>query len=1385
MKIAYILAAVILGAFLLLNSEGKVAFSRPPAGELDTKAVGFIKQYCLRCHTTEKREGELDLEVLLRAGEASKQKNGKIWRKVREMLDTGEMPPKESKQPSDPVKEDFSRWLKNFLDDLARSQAGDPGRVVIRRLNNTEYNFTVSDLVGFPMTPAKEFPTDSAAGEGFTNTGNSLVMSPALLSKYLDAAKGIASHAVLLPDGIRFSPSTTRQDWTNEIVDQIKTMYRRETEIQNSARVNLQGIVFDTNDGGKLPLERYIAATLTDRKEIREGKKSLAEVAANHGLNSRYFTSLWNLLQRNDHLPLLNHVQEVWSNAKPGEEKAVHAEIAQWQNVLTKFQSVGHMKPWMVPVNPFKEREEFRTKLTPSGNDPNCRIFLATSEADNNQGDFVEWENPRLMVPGRADVPLRDVAGLTLLAKEARTKLFASSQSALLAAEEALLAHEGWNISTLSKKYNVSTDDLELWFGFLGIRQNQNIQLTHFTNKISKGGGYDFINGWGSPETPSIMANSSNQHVRIPGNLKGKSVVVHPSPTLAACVGWQSPVTGKFTIESKTTHAHPECGNGVTWSLEIRRGATRRKLATGIAQGSREVKSGPIKDVIIQKGDLVSLLIGPRDGNHSCDTTDVELSLESQDSNVSTKISKWSLSADVSANIQAANPHSDSIGNLGVWHFYTEPVTPGSEAASAIPAGSLLDAWQAASNPSERNRLAQKVQELLSKGPTKDTKPADAQLFQSLSSLSGPLLGLWKPPLIPEKFSTPEMVNVGVDPKLFGKHPNGEAVDSRNICVQAPNLIEVSIPSDLWNGSTFAASATLHGKTGAEGSVQLQALTNKPERVGGLQPGIPIIVREGSNTKKRFESGFDAFRNEFPAAVCYTKIVPVDEVVTLTLFHREDEPFRRLLLSPDQVTKLDKMWRDLHFVRQDAFASVDAFKQLMEFATQDSNPALFEPYRQPILKAAEDLKKELIETEPIHLEAVLSLAQKAYRRALTVDEKKELRDLYSTLRKQDIPHEDAIRLTLTRIFVSPTFLYRLEKAGEGENPVRVSNQELATRLSYFLWSSAPDQTLIDQANSGKLANPEAIQAQAKRLIRDPRTRRLATEFACQWLHIYEFDKMDEKSERHFPEFTKLRSDMYEESIRFFTDIFQNDRSILTILDSDHTFVNQPLARFYGLEEDGKAEWHRVEGIKNRKRGGIFGMASILAKQSGASRTSPTLRGNWVSEVVLGERLPRPPKDVPRLPEDEAQTQGFTVRELVEKHSTDPRCAVCHVRIDPFGFALESFDPIGRVRTKDLGNREIHTKTKLREGVEIDGMEGLRSYILGPKRDAFLNQFCKKLLGYALGRETQLSDEPLVAKMKDQLSKNDFRFSAALETIVTSDQFRNIRGMLDEREKLEQ
>jgi len=369
---------------------------------------------------------------------------------------------------------------------------------------------------------------------------------------------------------------------------------------------------------------------------------------------------------------------------------------------------------------------------------------------------------------------------------------------------------------------------------------------------------------------------------------------------------------------------------------------------------------------------------------------------------------------------------------------------------------------------------------------------------------------------------------------------------------------------------------------------------------------------------------------------------------------------------------------------------------------------------------------------------------------------------------------------LARIFVSPGFLYRLERAPEGSEPGPVSAWELANRLSYFLWSSKPDEQLRAAAQAGTLHQEEVLLAQARRMIQSPRIHRLATEFACQWLQIYEFDTLDEKSDESFPEFVELRADMHEEAIRFFTDLFQSDASILDIFEADHSFLNQRLAKFYGIEwkpendQDPEA-WHRIEGMRDHGRGGALGLAATLAKHSGASRSSPILRGVWISETILGEKLPKPPAGVPPLPEDPALTEGMTMRQLTELHTTEPSCASCHARIDPFGFALERYDAIGRLRDRDRAGRPLDTASVLYDGSQIEGFEGLRNYLLETRREAVVRQFCRKLLGYSLGRAVQLSDEPLLTEMRENLAQNEYRFSAAVETIIQSQQFREIRG----------
>jgi hypothetical protein len=1336
------------------------------AAQYDREIRPVLARYCVRCHSAKRHEADVNLAAFTSLTEV--RKATRTWQKVLEMLDTGQMPPQEARALGESERARLSGWVRDYLKTEARALAGDPGPVVLRRLNNAELTWTIRDLTGVYLQPARLFPPDGAAGEGFTNTGASLVMSPSLLARYLEAAKEIAAHVVLLPDGIRFSPSTTRRDWTNEILARIRETYRQYSDSQGGMRVNLQGIVFKTNDGGRLPLERYLAATLSEREALMSGKKSIQTVAHERKLNARYLETLWSLLTKKEPSVLLDHVRTRWSNAKLADAGALAVEIGQWQNALTRFQSVGHMKSWMTPITPLTSRQEIRQKVpTPApGND--VVLYLAASTAgDGPDNDFVLWQQPRLVIPGRADLHLRDVREFTLAMSAWRERLFASTEKCLAAAGEAASTKTNIDTAVLARRHGVTEDALSVWLNYLGIGTVATPKLNYFTNKLNTVGGYDFVKGWGRPETPSLVANSTDRHVRIPGNMKRHGVCVHPSPTLNAAVGWRSPVAGKVQLTGKITHAHPECGNGIEWFLELRRGATRQRLGAGFCQGKRDATLGPIK-LDVQKGDLISVLIGPRDGNHACDLTDVEMVLHRDGAGGQ----EWSLTRDVSGDVLAGNPHADRFGNKDVWHFYSEPVKE--TGSGMIPTGSSLARWLTAQQPAEKQMYAVAVQKLLTEGPPANPRHPDAVLYHHLASLGGPLLAKVQPKNIGASPRTEVKSPPGVDRVLFGKHPNGSSVEATSLCVKAPAVIEFRLPADLFAGAEFVATGMLHRPTGVEGSVQLRVLTTKPDALTTLRIDAPVLVSDGSAARKCWERDFDEFRKWFPAALCYTKIVPVDEVVTLTLFHREDEPFCRLMLDAKEKTNLDRLWEELHFVSHDALTLVDAFNQLMEYATQDGDPKLFEPFRKPILDSAAAFRKALVDAEPRHVEAVIDFAGRAYRRPLSDAEKQEVRGLYLKLRAQAVPHNDAIRLTLARVLVSPAFLYRLENAPGGAKQTPVSPWELASRLSYFLWSSMPDKELLEVAANGSLGNDEVLLARARRMLADERSRRLATEFGCQWLHISGFDKLDEKSERHFPTFVRLRGDMYEESIRFFTDLFQRDGSVLDILDADHTFLNKELAKHYAIPGVAGSQWRRVDGVKKFGRGGILGMSTTLAKQSGASRTSPILRGNWVSEVLLGEKLPRPPKDVPRLPEDEADTKR-SVRQLVERHSADPRCAVCHQRIDAFGFALEGFDAIGRRREKDLGNRRIDTSAKLKDGTTFDGLEGLRGYLVGKRKNDFLRQFCRKLLGYALGRGVQLSDEPLLDDMQYRLEKNGHRFSIAVETIVRSRQFREIRG----------
>lgn len=1362
------LAAILAGAATTAVADDTPDLERA-ASEFAADARTILAKHCLSCHSTEDRQGDLDLERFASLGDVRKEPA--TWMKVAEMLDNGEMPPKEARRMPDADRRSLRGWLARYLEAEARAGAGDPGPVVLRRLSNAQYTSTLRDLTGVPLDPAREFPADGAAGEGFTNAGNALVMSPALLAKYLDAAKSVAAHAVPLPDGLRFSPGTTRRDWTDEALERIRAFYAEFTDSGGGTEVNLQGIVFGTNEGGLLPLERYLAATLAERDALADGTKSVEAVARERGLSPKYLGLLRATLDGDDASPLLRDLRARWRAAGPADAPALAAEVGRWQERLWKFNSVGHIgkvggpRSWMEPVSPLLTRQEFRLPLSAPAEGGDVTLDLVADDAgDGPPPDGVVWERPRLVAPGMPDLPLRDVPAVARALAERRERVFAGTARSLAAAVEAAESRGDYDPIAMAQKHDVPPDVLAAWFDYLGLgRGDGSVTIdSHLRGQLVKVAGHDFVNGWGPGATPNVVANSSDMHVRVPGNLRPHGVAMHPSPTLRVAAGWLSPVAGTMSVRGQVQHAHPECGNGVTWALEVRRGATRQRLAAGVAQGPRPVPFGPFESVPVRPGDLVALVVGPRDGNHACDLTAVDLTLAGDGRT-------WDLAADVAPDVLAGNPHPDRLGHPGVWHFYTEPDRAG-EPDAVIPAGSALARWQSATSPDQRQALAREVQALLTSGPPAEKDSPDATLYRQLVSLRGPLLRAVREEV---GASAAGASPSDLGPATFGRLPDGRAIDAASLGAPAPSVAAVTIPAALADGCEFVVSASLPPGSG-EGSVQLAVATERPGPRPTPDPGRPVVVPETGPGRARFEAAFESFRQVFPPALCYTRIVPVDEVVTLTLFYREDDHLRRLMLDDAQAARLDRLWDELRFVSQDALTLVDAFQQLLEYASQDGDPKLFEPLRQPILDRADAFRRTLLDAEPRQLDAALAFAERAYRRPLRPGEADALRALYRRLRDEGLPHDDAWRLVLARVLVAPAFLYRVETPGPGAEPSPVSDWELAGRLSYFLWSSAPDDALRDLAAAGRLRDPDVLAAQARRMLADEKARRLATEFACQWLHVYEFDALDEKSERHFPTFAALRGAMYEETILFFTDLFRRDLPALAFLDADHTFLNGPLAEHYGIPGVEGDEWRRVDGVRAFGRGGILGLATTLAKQSGASRTSPILRGTWVSEVLLGEKLPKPPPGVPQLPDDESSTGGLSVRALVERHSRDESCARCHVRIDPFGFSLEAYDAIGRLRVADLGGHPVAVDARLPDGTTFSGLDGLRDYLLHARRDTVARQFSRKLLGYALGRATQLSDEPLLDDLT-RLVSDGARIGAVVERIVLSRQFREIRG----------
>lgn len=398
------------------------------------------------------------------------------------------------------------------------------------------------------------------------------------------------------------------------------------------------------------------------------------------------------------------------------------------------------------------------------------------------------------------------------------------------------------------------------------------------------------------------------------------------------------------------------------------------------------------------------------------------------------------------------------------------------------------------------------------------------------------------------------------------------------------------------------------------------------------------------------------------------------------------------------------------------------------------------------------------------------LLRRAYRRSVTQEDLTQPLEFFHAARA-DGNFEDGIQAALRAILVNPHFLFRVERDPSGlppRTPYTISDFELASRLSFFLWSSLPDDELLDLAERNALSRPEVLEAQVRRMLRDRKSQSLVTNFASQWLYLRNLDSMTPDL-RNFPDFDdNLRQAFRRETELFFESIFREDRSVLDLIDADYTFLNERLAKHYDIPHIYGSRFRRVSLNEDERRGGLLRQGSILMVTSYATRTSPVIRGKWILENLLGSPPPPPPDNVPPL-EDNTVAADLPVRERLAAHRENVACASCHDLIDPVGLALENFDAVGRWRELELGV-PVDASGGLPDGSECIGVEGLEQGLL-ERPEVFVGTVVEKLLTYALGRGIEPSDAVAVRRIVRSAEADQYRFSSLIVGIVNSEPFR--------------
>jgi mono/diheme cytochrome c family protein len=631
----------------------------------------------------------------------------------------------------------------------------------------------------------------------------------------------------------------------------------------------------------------------------------------------------------------------------------------------------------------------------------------------------------------------------------------------------------------------------------------------------------------------------------------------------------------------------------------------------------------------------------------------------------------------------------------------------------------------------------------------------------------------------------------------FGVSVDGTPLGPNDFAATGPLKIELNVDHE-----GYLAELHTDVELGANRDAVIRVMmNNRPDGVSRMGGQRVFIGDSTSAGYKAFRAGIAEFvammppnshgeanpadRDPVPAPFDNTYNSPEhDAFVMKVKYQRTDDFFTKNMVDGEDRARLEEAWTDLFgsWPYHDAYLGMllDHYQVTtgsrkiadMTPAAIAGLPAEARPHVKKLRAHYDDVTAKMQAAQPRHVDDALAFASKAWRRPLTPGEQASLRAFYRTSRTVTrLPHDAAVRALVARVLMSPAFLYRVEGAPRGTEST-LDDWEMASRLSFFLWSSIPDDELRRAAAAKELSNPKKLAAQVERMTADPKARRLATEFFGQWLGFYHFDEYRGVDTTRFPEFTdEVKRSMYEEAVATFEYLIRQRRPVKEILHADYAFLNKPLAKFYGLDEKLAPgdQVQKVDGASKFDRGGALRLGSVLTTTSAPLRTSPVKRGDWILRRILSTPTPPPPPDAGTLPADDKSFEGQTLRERLTAHKKDAKCASCHWRIDPLGFPLEGFDAVGRTRTTYNEGKPVDTTGEFRDKSTIVGADGLLGYL--QKQDhKVLTTLSRKIIGYALGRNPQASDRRLIGEMVG--AGGDATFTELATRVVTSRQFRH-------------